>query len=622
MNKLSNQSKVVLPEPTKANPYVQIEFIFMRVADTKENQNTRNNYLGAMRFYKTFLKSTNNYDNSLKTDNRFYLQKHWNEFALVNVRNYMDATNKRNNEGYLTSHTLVGYFSAIRIVFQEAISMGLFKTDAFIDVAFGQVVRETETNIAYSVLEFDQIKVALKEELNYVYKIYRKDGYKFTGVGEDPRNRPIGDRNAKWNLIENMRWYFENVLDFDPIIGISENKINHKMYVEYAPTKYFNEIGGLRGIYRLWGVTPFIDADVIMPLVIQLAIQTGLNVESLLELEIDCYEESSPLTGVPSIKYFKRRSGGDKEMHINTNPINDNVTLKNFRQHQAKLIGNTIKIVLALTSDIRINLPTEIKRKLFIMQSTSQKTLGEIKQVNSSITSNWYSKFVNKYNLKSDDGRRLSFNLRRFRSTKITDMVEKGIDIFELQHEMGHSSVQTTMNYLSKNKLHISAREKVSSALNQIFENKSWAESEKPNYATDQSSNNQNVIYKGILCDCKNPFDPPEDVKKLKTYQEGQPCTRMNMCMFCNNVIIFKRDLPLIWMYKKQIEVALDRVTDQLPNQQEYLKSLDIIYALFDEEQSEFTKEDIEWAISVSENLDELVDPVTYIPIAEEEVVT
>src|SRR5690606_25035615 len=133
-----------------------------------------------------------------------------------------------------------------------------------------------------------------------------------------------------WGDIDNVRWYFENALNFEPILGTLENKILHKTYVDYAPKTYFKDIGSLRGIYREWGVAPYIDADLIMPLLVQLAIQTGLNVQSLLELELDCFEEKNPLSGVPVLRYFKARSSGEKEMHININAENENVELKEF----------------------------------------------------------------------------------------------------------------------------------------------------------------------------------------------------------------------------------------------------------------------------------------------------
>lgn len=594
------------PMPIKDNPYAQVDFIFNLVAEMKSNKHTKSNYTTALTYYKKFLDATNNYDLDLKESGVFYLDTHWNEMALVNFKKYIDSTNKKGTEGYLTSHSIVGIFSAVRTVMKEAIVNNYTFFNNLIDVSIGTAGRETDVNIAYSENEMKQINVALKEELRYVYRVYRKDGYKPKGVGADPRIR-----ENHWNDIDNMRWYFENVLDFEPILGTPENKLQHKSYVEYAPTKYYKKIGGLRGIYREWGVAPLIDVDLMMPLVVQLAIQTGLNVHSLLELELDCFEEKNPISGVPVLRYVKARSSGEKELHINTYENNGNVELKEFRQDQVKIIKNTIKVIIDLTENIRLMAPLELQNKLFIIQSNSQKILGTIMEINKKVTSNWCQNFVGKYDLKNDSNEKMTFNLKRFRSTKATEMIYKGADLHELQYELGHKNIATTMNYVDKNKLNIKAQQETTAAIEKIFANKAWAEENEVQYAYAQTEN-ENVIFKGFLCDCKNPFNPPDDVKKLKDYQSGNACSRMNMCLFCDNVMVFKRNLPSLWLYKKQIEEAMEVQSTELPNEHYYLKTLDIINALFDENVSEFSSDDIQEAKELSENLDELIDPVTY----------
>lgn len=596
-----------LPTPTASNPYAQVDFIFNLIAETKTNKSTKNNYTNALTFYKKYLDKTSNYNMDFAETGLFYLHKHLDELALVNVKRYIDTENVKGSEGYLSTHSIVGIFSAIRTVLNEAILLGYTSFENLINVSMADAARETDANIAYSEFEMNQIKTALKEELKYVYKVYRKDGYKATGVGQDPRK----DRGL-WKNIDNMRWYFENVLGFEPILGTPENKKAHKNYVERVPTAYYTNIGGLRGIYRKWGVAPLIDADLIMPLVLQIAIETGLNVQSILELDLDCFEEKNPISGVPILKYYKQRSTGDKQLHLNIHNDEANVSLKEFRQEQAKIIQNTIAVVKELTKDIRKEAPLDIQNKLFILQSSSTRKFGEIININSKISSRWSRQFVEKYDLKNDLGERLNFNLKRFRSTRATQLVHKGVELHELQYEMGHKSITTTMHYVDKNKLNDKANQETSAAIETIFSNKAWAENTQVQYAKKSTEANENTIFKGFLCDCKNPFNPPDDVKKLKDYQEGDVCSRVNMCLFCDNVMIFKRNLPSLWMYKRQIELTLEMQSQELPNERYYLKTLNIIDALFNPETSEFEEQDLEEAKLIAQNLDELVDPVTY----------
>lgn len=595
-----------LPIPTNATPYAQVDFIFNLIADTKTNKHTRSNYRTALTFYKKYLEKTYNYNEDFEKIGLFYLHKHLDEFALVNMKKYIDTENVNGSEGYLTTYSIVTFFNTIRIVLNEAILLGYTSFNNLINVSMPSGTRETDTNVAYSEFEMNQIKSALKEELRYVYRVFRKEGYKVEGVGQDPRTG-----KGLWKNIDNIRWYFENVLHCEPIMHTTENAKEHRSYFDRI-TKWYYKDGGLRGIYRQWGVVPLIDADLIMPLVLQIAIETGLNVQSILELNVDCFEEKNPISGVPVLKYYKERSSGDKELHFNTHTDEPNISLKEFRQEQAKIIQNSITVVKELTNEIRKEAPLELQNKLFILQSSSKNKFGEIKVINSKISSRWSHQFVEQYDLKNDSGERLNFNLRRFRSTRATELVHKGVELYELQSEMGHKSITTTMHYLDKNKLYDRANKETSAAIENIFSNKVWAENIDIEYAEKSTEANENTIFKGFLCDCKNPFNPPEDVKKLKDYKSGDVCSRVNMCLFCDNVLIFKRNLPSLWMYKCQIERTLAMQNFELPNERHYLKTLDIINALFDEKSSEFDVGDLEEAKRIAENLDELIDPVTY----------
>jgi Phage integrase family len=612
-----------LPKPTLERPYAQIDFIFQQVANVKHNKATQNNYKSANTFYKKFLEVTHNYDPRLVQDPRFFINRYWDELSLTKVKTYIEQNNVRSTEEYLTSHTLVGYFSAIKNVMLEAVNNKLTASNDIFIVPFPKAIRETEQNTAYSQSELDRIDEAVNEEVRHSLRIISKKGYEKTGVGNDPRlnKHSIKSPEDGWGNQENLRWYFENVLDCNPIVGDIENKKKHINFVDYAPRVYFKDIGGLSGIYRKWGVTPYIDSNIIMPLLAKLAIETGLNPQSLYELNIDCYGEKHPLSGVPYLRYFKARSGGEKEFHVSVDTDEKNLEIKQFRYNQARVIEKTINRVIEVTKDIRENAPEKLRQKLFLYQSTSQRQLGKIGVINTNVATSWCKRIVEKYNLKSDSGERLTFSIVRFRSTRATRLVEKGIDVFELQHEMGHNSILTTLNYLEKNHLNLTSKKETDKALNNIFSNLSWAEEHRPSYSNKEiNEGNESIIYKGMACDCKNPFSPPSEVTKLQDYQPGQACSRFNMCFFCDNVLVFKSHLPLAWVYKRQIEVALSNSNDNLPNQLFYNRTLDIIESLFDSSISEFDEKDLEWAKGVAEGMDEMIDPVTYKPIVEGEI--
>lgn len=179
--------KRTLPIPTITNPYAQVDFIFNLIAETKTNKSTKKNYKTALTFYKKYLDKSANHNDDFAKTGLFYLHKHLDELALVNVKRYIDTENVKGSEDYLSTYSIIGIFSAIRTVLKEAILLGYTSFENLINVSMTDAVRETDSNVAYSELEMKQIKAALKEELKYVYKVFRKDGYKTTSIGEDPR---------------------------------------------------------------------------------------------------------------------------------------------------------------------------------------------------------------------------------------------------------------------------------------------------------------------------------------------------------------------------------------------------------------------------------------------------
>lgn len=610
-----------LPLPTVENPFAQVKFIFQTVAGIKYSSSTKRNYLNGCTFYLKFLESTKNYDITLEEDPRFYLKKHWDEFSLLKVEQYLSETNIKGTIGYLTSHTIVGYISSIRKVMKYAFFHDLCSTQDFFDIRMVNGERETNIRESYSKREYDDISGMLNVELKFVYKLLTRKGYQKTGVGRDPRVVPKKGipRGTKicgygWKEIDNVRWYFENIMNCQALVGTPENKKKYNNFFANTTNK-FKHLGGLNGIYKEWGVTSLLNAEVIMPLAIKLIAETGLNPESLWDLDVDCYQQSHPLSNVPYIKYFKRRSNGGKELHISSG--GDSIETKEFREHQARVIKKTIEQLKKITVPIREFAPEKIKNKLFIYQSNSQKDFGETKLLNTKVSSSWCNKMVNKYKLKGEEGQKLELNLARFRPTRITRLVELGIDFFEIQHEAGHRNITTTLRYLSKNRLDLRAKDETNSALQYISENRIWAKKENPSYAENDVVGS-NVIYKGIMCDCKNPYDPPKEVKRLKGYQENQSCNRYNMCLFCHNVIIFKRHLPLIASYRNQIETALAIQNGEIPNEFLYKQTLDVINSILDPEKSEFSEEDIKLALETAETIDVMIDGTIYKPVVDQ----
>jgi hypothetical protein len=312
-----------LPEPSKNNPYAQVDFIFNHVKNLKSADSTKKNYQSALTFYKRFLEYKKTKDWRLVQDPRFYINKYWDEFSLIEVENFIEDTNIHGQRGYLASHTIVGYVSAIRNVLEKSVEYKLTASNNIFPAISYQAVRETENNEAYSSEELEDIMYAIQKELEYTNLIISKKGYVKTNDGQDPRIKPDmkGYKGAPhppgwgWKEIDNLSWYFENQMECKALAGTPENKVEHSMFFQSA-TNRFKELGGLPGIYRKWGVASLINADIIMPLAAKLVVETGLNPESLCSLTVDCFQENHALSGVPYIQFYKLRSGGEKVLHL------------------------------------------------------------------------------------------------------------------------------------------------------------------------------------------------------------------------------------------------------------------------------------------------------------------
>lgn len=594
------------PPATTKNPFAQITWLFDKRIERETNTETRGHYLSARNFIIKYLQDIHGFK-------PFILNEHVDEFFLAKLVSQLDIhKNATKGARKLASYTLVGYLSSIRQVLLDGVNQKLLGCKEIHNVSIGPAVSETNGHKDYSDNEISQILSAVNEEMRLVKKIMAGYVPLKHGQGRDPRLNSRTKNGGKigygWSVPENLQWYFENVMHAIPVACYGDALKLHNRFFQHAGSTH----GGLIENYHSWGVTHLVTSDLLMPIVVNLLYLTGLNPTSLIELQTDCYHDEHVLTGMPYLSFEKRRSGGEKELHLDLLENKSEITLK---QKQAIHVKKSIELILNLTAKFRGSSKTQssLKNRLLIYQASFpgkfEKTCGLI----SVVTSKWCQRMVEKYDLKNDDGGPLEFNLVRFRSTKLTQMALEGRDLFEIQQVALHANIATTVSYLNRNRLDIPARKIITDALQRIRENRESHQSE-----CQASSNNTNghthpiKIYRGIISDCKNTYDPPESVKRLKDYVPGSACIRFNMCLFCHNVVIMKEHLPSLVAYRAQILSVKGNNVQNLPNADHYDQSLELINQLLDPENSEFTEEDIEWACFEAESLDVFVDPLIY----------
>ena len=530
--------------------------------------------------------------------------------ALHKIKQWLDATNIAGTENYLASKTLSGHISAIRITMEYAYEHS-YIDQPVIDILMPTAVRETLQGTAFTNEEYAAIFDAISPLIQFSKGLLKP--YRRKGKGRDPeklcrKGAPRGGRIleqgwACWvrtddlGLIpsdDNMRWYFENVMDCVPLPGTLETA-KHRQFFQSASLIH----GGLNKLYRRWGVASHIGPDEIMPLVVKLISETGLNIESLLSLKRDCFKEAHPLTGLPYIEYTKPRSGGEKELPVILFDKAGDGDFMALQQRQSQIIGKTIKTILDLTERLVNGASVKDRPYLFLYQCGSRRNFGKIRVVNNKVINIWTQRIVKEYDLRGRDGAPLSFALSRFRPTKFTEMVTQGFDIFEIQAIAGHKSITTTFGYVDRLKSTTDFHRKIRRELTIIKENKREYERAPLPVAITRGAKPGEFIYKGPVCHCKNPYDPPEVVKKSMSYHDGDACTFWNMCLQCENVLITEMNLPKLFAYQNEIKRALGRV-NEIPRQGELYKKMSMILDEILSPGVLFSKEKLEWAAELA----------------------
>jgi len=584
--------------PTKETPYVQLDWLCERFVRRYRNQSTKQAIRSAVQAYKKLLKQCHGYDARLAADPRFILSTHCDAFVLYNAAHYW-------REQKHAPLTLAERLGRLKLLFTYASEEKLTPTKTFLIPKLASRKRATMQRAAYE-----------HEELAYIFKLFGPvfqharrvaKGYKRTGVGRDPRSHPekpfrVND-SADWADWNNLVWSFENVLDCATPMGPTRNI--DQTFLRAAVIYH----GGLREVYCRLGVTPKIELHLIAPLALKLSWETGLNAETLLTLKRDCLIDAHPLTNLPCIRYYKARSTGEKNLHLKLLEVDrpDDREVLPLEYKQSMVIRQTIELILKLTQPLVGSARPEDKAFLFLYEAsrTSQRYVCHLHARRFAC---WSLRFLLTAK-RNDEGAPANLNLSRFRPTRITHLVRQGKDLFHIQAIAGHRSVETTMRYLDAHQIAPKAQREVSRVLSHIHANiKEFHKHPKP-YATKTTLGDDNVIYRGIVSDCKNIFDPPKSVRHLPTYKPNQPCTYFNMCLLCPNVLILKQHLPRLISYKNEIRRAMGNIS-RAPNHAHYEKTLAVIVEIL----REFSEEDIQWATAEAQSADYHNDSFTYHP--------
>lgn len=564
----------LLPVDDNDEPYIQIKQLFAKASLRVSSDSGKDNYFEACADIIKYLTVENI---SEKTE----LGEILNEFILARIRQYYLQEKIYTNK--LSVGTANGRLSAARRTLNRAVEIKGLNFQSFYDVpGFDGGKRTTNNYKPYTSAERAKIDKFIKSEITQIRELMKP--YIEKGLGEFPL-QDDGNVKSGFATQENANYLFEKHLNSKPVFYNQGNCKFSKGLLKIVD----NLDCGLHDLYKQWGVLPMVTKEFVAPFVLKLAQITGMNFDSIIYLDIDDFNPSHLATGKPCLTYWKERSTGAKEYHLDL----FTAKLQWLTQSQSKDVEDIFTTLKNLTAKIRLNAPQEIKKRLFIYQSDGRNTFDEIMPINEIY--GYCKKMVSQYGIVDDDGKRTQLNTARFRPSFVSQLLELGVSIREIQLMLGHKNICTTMGYLDRLDFNPIARKKITEALKHIHEKVVKSELSDKSEDVAIPSNDQRIIFSTPLASCANIFEPPEHIKTSKLYQKGQPCSQYNKCLSCDNVLLTKNNLPELFAMQRDYSLLIqrNRILDTPYGFviEENLSLLDEILSL---DKSDFSSEELE----------------------------
>lgn len=476
---------------------------------------------------------------------------------LANFRKFLgESVNSR----VISPTYATGILSHVRSALKFARTVRGLDEFKFINVPGFAEERVTDSNRPY--LPSERLLIADVVEADIDKYMRLSEPYMLSFVGENPC-KPDG--TFKWgdDVIDNARWVFENVLDCQ--FDFRHREISNKYEKFFLRAISIGSSLGIKGVLESWGIIWKVDATVISPFMVRLAQVTGLNANSLKYLRVDDYVERHPLTLRPCLRYWKERSSGEMEYHLDI--FHAEITW--LTHAQSVEVKRIIDCVLRLTAEIRVKAPDVMKGHLFIWESSGGKTFGRIKSLELSrldVVTDLFGEYSRAKALVGEDGAPLTITPSRLRPSFISELVEKGVSLREVQYILGHKFITTTIDYLDQLDYNRIAREKLNVEINALhkrtFDHDDGAtpRGKSAPAVSTQEKDESNIIFRTPLADCRNIFNPPEHIRKSANYIPGRPCSLYNKCLSCDNSMITALNLPHIFAlgrdYRKAMQIS------------------------------------------------------------------
>jgi hypothetical protein len=310
----------------------------------------------------------------------------------------------------------------------------------------------------------------------------------------------------------------------------------------------------------------------LLPFVLQLSIQTGINPTSLATLTRDCIQDFA-LPQYKKLVYDKPRAKS-KRAKSQLIPASSGDSLAG----PLKLI----EFVLEWTQPLVALAPDSLKNHLFLFRG-EQGHLGKIRVK----TISKYDLFHSSWKKFTSDHRELpKFTLKELRPAAATYLYLTTHDVYRVRRFLGHGHVRTTVDYIRGRILadefdasmatgiermidrllprtsRVVRKDKRSlPILATVVESVPHTELSLTNEPSELRKTDIDEIRKSgvmtLVARCRQPDKPPA----FLNVPPGQICTSIFKCLNCPNATVLEEDLPMLLLRLRQIWAERKRFT-------------------------------------------------------------
>ncbi|MFA0514690.1 tyrosine-type recombinase/integrase [Vibrio breoganii] len=527
--------------------------------NTNSKSGIHNYYIG-YKYYCDFLESK-----AVPLDSSFeYCFDSWS------LRDFKEYLGEKISEGTLSPASASTMLSALRMTLTRLKTVRNFDFN-FLPADGFEIVSESLAYKSYSPKERLQIQEMLDQEMHLVKK--KLNPYDKL----DRSSANLDDPKIQARII------FEDDCNCIPTYmgdwAAKERTKGQNKLVSFVSTRRIS----LPDLYDEWGVlTRKVTSREVGVYVLKIAQVLGLNLNPILELDIDDYQPHHPLTNKPCLTYWKERSTGEKMLHLDL----FHADLQWLTVSQKNFVESVFDDIIQLTTEARKFVSSKISKRLFI------NFVATPKAITSSAMGKLYSKLVEEYQLKSDSGAPLVLTTTRFRPTLVSELIEAGVSIREIQYLLGHSTIYTTIKYIEQLDFDRIIRDKARQAIEDIYKNTIQVNKNNSGHTPQRKYDDSLIIMKTPLGGCKNIFNPPDFIKKLSLYVKGMPCSQYNKCLSCDNVMLTEKHLPeLFAMQRDYLSSIENSVVTNTPYHIVVLENLSLLEDILNPETSEFSED-------------------------------